>query len=342
MAARPHPQRRRATLLPALTGQSSSGDRRHPSSQAGYESWYLKASHPSQPLGVWILYTTHQKPDCAEVGSLWFTLFGPDPLAAKVTLGPEALSRGGGPFIRIGESTFADGRVTGSALDATWDLTFVHPEPELRHLPRDWMYRAPVPRTKLVSPFPAARFSGRVGFGERAVQLDGWPGMVGHNWGTEHAERWVWVHGSNFQGRGQDTWLDIAIARIKIGPWTTPWIANGVVSLDGERLPVGGIERARVTKIDEHPDHADFKLPGAGLTITGSVGAPRDRFVGWVYADPDGRVHHTVNCSIAQMKLTVARSGAAPVEPETSHGAAYELGMRESDHGMSIQPFPDG
>ena len=26
----------------------------------------------------------------------------------------------------------------------------------------------------------------------------------------------------------------------------------------------------------------------------------------------------------------------------TSHGAAYELGMREKDHGMQIQPFPDG
>jgi hypothetical protein len=23
-------------------------------------------------------------------------------------------------------------------------------------------------------------------------------------------------------------------------------------------------------------------------------------------------------------------------------GAAYELGMRERDHGMEIQPFPDG
>jgi len=26
----------------------------------------------------------------------------------------------------------------------------------------------------------------------------------------------------------------------------------------------------------------------------------------------------------------------------TPHGAAYELGMREKDHGMEIQPFSDG
>ena len=30
------------------------------------------------------------------------------------------------------------------------------------------------------------------------------------------------------------------------------------------------------------------------------------------------------------------------IELATAHGAAYELGMRERDHGMAIQPFPDG
>src|SRR3954452_5683674 len=223
----------------------------------GYESWYLKTSDPTEPLGLWIRYTTHQKPGGPETGSLWFTLFGDGaPQAAKVTPGPEALSRGGGAFIRIGDSEFADGRVRGSALDAGWDLSFEHPEPELRHLPRAWMYKAPIPRTKLTSPFPAACFSGRAAFGERTVELDAWPGMVGHNWGAEHAERWIWLHGSNFEGHGPDTWLDAAIGGIKIAPWTTPWIATGVISLEAERHVIGGIERARQTKIEATPTHA--------------------------------------------------------------------------------------
>ena len=304
----------------------------------GYESWYLKTSHPTEPLGVWIRYTTHQKPDGPERGSLWFTLFSAgEPAAAKVTPGPEALSRGDGAFIRIGESEFADGRVQGSALDASWDLTFEHSQPELRHLPREWMYKAPVPRTKLTSPFPAARFSGSVSFGDKRVELDGWPGMVGHNWGAEHAERWIWMNGANFDGQGDDTWLDVAIGRIKIGPWTTPWIANGVVCLDGTRHVVGGIERARATKIDESPDHCSFTLPGKDVTLRGEVRAPRERFVGWVYADPDGAEHNTVNCSIAELSIDVDGKRL-----RTAHGAAYELGMRETDHGMKIQPFPDG
>jgi len=304
----------------------------------GYESWYLKASHPTEPVGIWIRYTTHRKPDGPERGSLWFTLFGAGaPKAAKVTPGPEALSRGNGAFIRIGDSEFADGRVTGSALDAGWDLTFEHPEPELRHLPREWMYKGPIPRTKLTSPFPAARFSGTARFGDTSVVLDGWPGMVGHNWGAEHAERWIWLHGSNFEGRDGSTWLDAAIGRIKVGPWTTPWIANGVLSLEGNRIPVGGIGKARRTTIDEHPDHCAFTLPWGEASIRGEVRAPRERFVGWIYADPDGSEHNTVNCSIASLTLDVGGQTL-----ETPHGAAYELGMREKDHGMEIQPFPDG
>jgi hypothetical protein len=304
----------------------------------GYESWYLKASHPSEPLGVWIRYTTHQKPGGPERGSLWFTLFGDGPpKAAKVTLEPSALARGDGAFIRIGESKFCDGQVRGAALDAQWDLTFEHSEAELRHLPREWMYKAPVPRTKLTSPFPAAQFCGTVTFGEQTVELDHWPGMVGHNWGSEHAERWIWLNGSNFEGKGNDTWLDAAIGRIKIGPWTTPWIANGVVSIDGRRHVLGGIERARGTKIDEHPDHCRLTLPGPDLTVSGEVRAPRERFVGWVYADPDGSEHNTVNCSIAELTLDVGGERL-----HTAHGAAYELGMRETDHAMPIQPFPDG
>jgi hypothetical protein len=314
-------------------------------SDGRYESWYVKASHPSEPLGVWIRYTVHQRPGEQPTGSLWFTLFGPEPRAAKVTPAPEALSQGGGAHIRIGDAELAEGRVTGSALDARWELTFESDEPELRHLPREWMYKAPVPRTKLVSPHPAARFSGEVSFGDRRVQLDAWPGMVGHNWGAQHAERWIWMNALGFEGRANDTWLDVAIGRIKVGGWTVPWVANGVLCIEGERHRIGGIERVRSTKVDESPQRARFRLPGGDLSVEGEVSAPREWLVGWIYADPDGSEHHTVNCSIAEMTLTVSRRGAPaapPLKLRTSHGAAYELGMRERDHGIPIQPFPDG
>ena len=92
----------------------------------------------------------------------------------------------------------------------------------------------------------------------------------------------------------------------------------------------------------ETPESAEFVLPGKGMKVRGKVGAPREQFVGWIYADPDGSEHNTVNCSISRMELSVEREGAAPLSLVTEHGAAYELGMREKDHGTPIQPFPDG
>ena len=34
--------------------------------------------------------------------------------------------------------------------------------------------------------------------------------MVGHNWGAEHAERWIWLHGLTEDG----DWLDAAIGKV--------------------------------------------------------------------------------------------------------------------------------
>jgi hypothetical protein len=307
-----------------------------------YESFYLKATHPTEPVSIWIRYTVHKGPGAAARGSLWFTLFdsrADGPWAVKTTT--DDVGADPGEYIHVGAARFEPGRVFGSAGEASWDLSFDSPEPPFRHLPRDFMYRAPLPRTKLLSPYPDARFNGRVQAGGRTVDLDDWRGMVGHNWGAQHAERWIWLHGAGFDGH-DDAWIDAALGRIAIGPWTTPWVANGVLSLDGVRHRLGGLGAARRTEVSERPDGAAFTLPGRDITVQSQIGADRKDFVGWVYADPDGSEHNTVNCSIANLVLTVSRPAQPPLTLQLAAGAVYELGMRETDHGMAIQPFPDG
>jgi hypothetical protein len=316
-------------------------DARFPAIAAGaghYESWYLKLAHPSEPLGVWIRHTIHKRPGAEPTGSLWFTLFdgaADGPVAFKDTRpGPVA---GDGDWVRIGDSRIGDGGAEGHAGDALWKLGFESSEPPLWHLPRGWMYTAKLPRTKTLSPLPSARFEGEVTAACRRLDVDGWRGMVGHNWGAEHAERWIWMHGID-----GDNWIDAAIGRIKVGPWTTPWIGNGAISLDGVRHPLGGVERTRRTEVRESPGRCEFVLPGRDITVQGTLSAAKKDFVGWVYADPDGGEHNTINCSIADMTLTVSRPGEPPLSLRVAGGAAYELGMRETDHGIPIQPYPDG
>ncbi len=321
--AAPHPTEARFTQVPASAGY--------------YESFYLKACHPDQPLGVWLRYTVHKRPAATPTGSLWLTLFdaaADGPQARKLT--QPAPTAGGEDWIRIGEARLGDGLARGSMEDASWELRFASDEPPLFHLPRSWMYTAPLPRTKLLSPRPAATFSGRVSVGERELELEGWRGMVGHNWGAQHAERWIWLHGLTPAG----DWFDAALGKVKLGPLITPWVASGALSLGGERLALGG--PGKRSEVDETPERCSFALAGKGVRVRGEVSAARKDFVGWVYADPEGPQHHTVNCSVANMRLSVERSGRAPVELSVAGGAAYELGMREHDHGMPIQPYPDG
>jgi hypothetical protein len=314
-----------------------------------YESFYLRACDPAERRGVWVRYTVHKRPGVEPRASVWFVLWDPaagPPYAVKQTYPAPALGSGDGDLIRIGDSRLqghsASGRVEGEGRTASWQLELDSTEPPLLHLPREWMYDGPLPRTKTLSPLPVARFGGRIEAGGRTVEADGWVGMMGHNWGAQHAERWIWMHGLAFDGTAADgVWIDVAIGRIKLGPWTTPWIANGELCLGGRRYRLGGIERARSTRIDESPNRARFVLPGKGVKVTGEVGSDRSDFVGWIYSDPDGGRHDTVNCSIAAMKLKVERAGEEPVALTTSGGATYELGMRERDHGVALQPFAD-
>jgi hypothetical protein len=302
-----------------------------------YESFYLKLCHPSEPLGAWIRYTVHKRPGAPPTGSLWFTLFGSTgPRAAKLTVpAPEA---GNDEWIRVGDARLEPGAATGSiSADAAWELRFEGGEAPLFQLPRPWMYTSKLPRTKLLTALPGARFDGALSVGGKGVPVDGWRGIIGHNWGAQHAERWIWLHGMTDDG----DWLDAAIGKVKLGPLTTRWIANGALSLAGERHVLGGLGRR--VEVDESPESCAFLLPGKGMRVRGTVSAPRERFVGWLYADPDGGEHHAVNCSIADMRLVVERPGEGRGwELTVVGGAAYELGMREHDHGMEIQPHPDG
>jgi hypothetical protein len=324
---------------------------RFPAVDAGaghYESFYIKAAHPGGGRGLWIRPTVHKPPDAEATASLWLTLFDADgsgPRAVKSTFPASELSVPDGGYISVDGATLGDGDAKGSIsapeLEASWDLTFIDPGEPFRHLPYERLYNAPLPRTKFLSPYPTARFSGTARVGDEEMALDSWPGMIGHNWGAEHAERWVWIQGSDLGGQ-EASCFDMAVGRIKIGPLTTPWVGNGVLRLDGTEHRLGGFDKVFSTKVEDEPTSCEFELGGDGVKVRGRVAAePRD-FVAWVYADPKGPEHNTLNCSISDLELEVIRKGREPERLEVAGGAAYEIGMRDTDHGIPLQPYPDG
>lgn len=302
-----------------------------------YESFYMRAVDPHSARSAWLRHTVHKSPGSGAVGSIWATLFDSSaqaPAAHKLSLPDPA----GDGWIRIGESSFGPDGVVGSAGPASWELRWEGGEEILRHLPSDWMYRARLPRTKLESPSPRTSVSGRMAVGEAEMELDAWPGMVGHNWGAQHAERWIWLHGVLFDER-PDVWLDLSIGRVKLGPVTTPWIAAGVVGVGGRRIRLGG-PRHR-PRVAEDPRRLRLVAAGQGARLELEVTSVPGQIVVWRYADPDGHEHHVANCSIAALEGVLHVADDEAIRLRSPHGGAYELGMRETTHGLEVQPFGD-
>ena len=341
-----------------------------------YESHFLRAVDPARPRAAWIRRTTHQRPGEPATGALWCTVWdaeaGP-PFAVKQSYAALLPDRDR-PTPQPKRWT---GRAEALGRRAAWDLEPAGSEPPLRHLAHRLAYRAPLPRTKLESPRPDAVFNGWVETGadgrveaagadggveaagsdrgvevagadggvEAAgplgrVEVAGWRGVVGHNWGTEHAERWVWLHALGF-AEAPGAWLDLALGRVKAAGRTSPWIANGALSLDGARLRLGGLRHARSVTADARPGAFEAEIGGFGVRIRVRAAAPAGQTVAFEYADPAGGEHHALNCSIAEVHLRVERPGRPPLELATAHGGAYELGVRETTHGVPLEPFAD-
>jgi hypothetical protein len=306
-----------------------------------YESFYLRAVSPREPVGAWIRYTVQKPPQQPPRGSLWCTVFDASiaggPFMHKHTTHQLRVPHSG--WIEIGDAQFGPGFAEGSCGPASWSLRFATDQQELRHLPR-MLYRTPLPRTKLTSPAPAARFEGTLQLPQRSIEIDGWRGMIGHNWGSEHASRWIWLHGIDFE-QAHDAWLDLALGRIEIAGRLSAWLASGAFSFQGRLQRLGG-PLARGLSVAESPQRCTLHVPGRrGFSLEAHVEAPAGASAGWLYGDPRGGTHHVVNCSIASLRL-VARSPKQPSQTlRCSHGAVYELGMKEHDHGVRIAPFAD-
>ena len=319
-----------------------------PAADGHYESFYLKAAAPEGGRAIWIRHTVHKRPGEEPTGAVWMTWFDadrPHPVAAKHQVGAAEVAVPEKTYIRVADSEIAPGRVQGVVDDgvgASWSLRFKDNGGPLHHFPAQWMYERPLPRTKLLSPHPCASFDGILEVDGERIALEAWPGMVGHNWGAEHAESWIWIHGATIGDDGSRGYVDIGAGRVKLGPVLTPWAINGEIMHRGERLRVGGLGRQLKSKVDAQPTHCTFTVAGEKLLARGSVTGPRDQFVAWVYADPVGPEHHSLNCSIADLVVDVERRGSKDLEVRVDGGASYEFGTRRTDHGIPVQPFPDG
>jgi hypothetical protein len=305
-----------------------------------YESVYCALAHPTAPEALWIRTTVQKRPRKAPTGALWFTWFSAQGVRAGKLNGVPV--RPGGHGIVCGSATQgpagSQGELRVDGLSAQWDLAFASRSRELKHLHPDLLYRAPLPRTKSTSPLPDLDVSGRAVVDGDEIDLTGWTGMLGHNWGTEHAARWIWLRVSEL-GKDGTGWLDVVLGRVRVGPTLTPWAAFGALELDGSRHVLGGL-LSRRTAVTIADDGASIMLAGPRMGVEIDARVSLDATVGWEYSDPSGHRHETVNCSVAAMSVVVDRAGHRETLTPARRGV-LEIGGDTRAFDVPLQPYPD-
>jgi hypothetical protein len=305
-----------------------------------YESVYCALAHPAEPEAVWIRTTVQKRPGMAPTGALWVTWFGEQGISAgklndlPVQPGGHGLVCGPATQGTVGSR----GELEVDGISARWDLTFASRTRELKHLHPDFLYRAPLPRTKSTSPVPDLEPSGSLVVNGRQVDLTGWTGMLGHNWGSEHAARWIWLRAS---GLGDDGlgWLDTVLGRVRVGPTLSPWTAFGAIELDGSRQALGGLFK-RGTAVSLIGHGASIALAGRGVAVEVEARVSPGAIVGWEYSDPGGHRHEVVNSSVTEMSVVVDRAGRRSTFTPVRRGV-LEIGGDERAFDVPLQPYPD-
>lgn len=268
---------------------------------------------------------------------MWCTVFD------AATGGPAAVKASAaafGPRVSCGPNGFhGDARARGRM--AEWDLA-VSGGSELRHLRPAVLYRAPLPKTKVLAPVPDGVASGRVVVDGVVVDVVGWRATVGHNWGREHAERWVWLHAAGFDDE-PEAWLDLVLARMRVRGALTPWIANGALFFRGHRFRLGGLGHIPGVRVIAAPGRVEAIVPGQRVEIRVAAHANLEQTVAFEYAGvgPERDVRTVLHAGLAGVRLGVRRPSRSSAELATLAGGAYELGGRDLDHSVPLQPYPD-
>ncbi len=314
-----------------------------PDARRGHvESWFLKANDPRGRRALWLKWTVwagDRDPRIA-VAETWAVAFGAEKshVATKTSV-PFEQARFDRRVIDATvdgchlTSRTARGRVESGGRSIAYDLTIEPRQAPYLFYPARWMYTGPIPSQKTVTPVPDASISGHLEIDGERWTLEGWPGMIGHNWGR-HTELYVWGH-CNAWDDGDDVVLEGASARVRTGGVLLPLRTGLMVRHHGTSYPLTDLRSVARNEATLTPRRWQFRGRGPRVELKGEMWAESDDFVGLFYTNPDGVILHCLNSKIAHAEVTLSVSGRAPRVLRSSR-AALEIGTLDAHHGVRM------
>lgn len=317
----------------------------HGQSQGHYESYFLRANHPTRPLAFWIRYTLFSPKDQPEkaLGEQWAVFFNGetnqhivakqeyplsdcrfDPFSFNVQIGGAKL----GP-------NFAQGVAASQKNSLAWELTFDGGSSPVLLLPLS-LYQGNFPAAKSLVSLPLARFAGSLSANGETIRVDNWIGSQNHNWGTRHTDIYAWGQVAGFDN-APESFLEVATARLHLGPFWTPPITPIVLRHLQKEYALTNLVQAIRAHGRFNYFTWEFRSRTPEVEIAGEISAPGGAFVGLIYYNPPGGIKTCLNTKIASCKIHLVDKAAGVQETlETSQRAAFEILTDGRAHGVVI------
>jgi hypothetical protein len=315
------------------------------SSAGHYESYFIRANHATRALAFWIRYTIFSPADRPQdaLGELWAIVFDGErqrhiavkqawPLTScrfdSTTLAIEL------PVAKLGAG-HASGTCVAQGHRVGWDLRLTGGQSPLLLLPERF-YEGGFPKAKSLVSRPLARFDGTLTVDGQAIDVQGWLGSQNHNWGRQHTDRYAWAQVAGFDGGLDESFLEVASAKLRIGPLWTPWITPIVLRHRGREHRMNALGRSMRARVSVQGFDWRFESHGDGLRLQGRIHADRSAFVGLRYANPPGGEKHCLNSKLAHAELTLQHADGSRETLTSQHRAAFELLSDDTQHGVPI------
>ncbi|MGZ3609814.1 MAG: hypothetical protein ACXVBU_07090 [Ktedonobacteraceae bacterium] len=243
-------------------------------------------------------------------------------------------------FVEISNAQLKPGELHGvvSTRDRSfaWDLTYAGNAKSLLFLPLN-LYKTRLPSAKSLVSAPMATFNGSLTVNDETVEIVNWIGSQNHNWGTKHTDLYAWGQVAGFDSHPH-SFLEVATARLKIGPLLTPYITLAILRHNGQEFALNSLFQSLRAKGSFKYFSWNIKSETKEIGLEGLISAPPEAFVGLNYYNPPGGNKHCLNTKIASCQLILKdkRTGKQEILVTNSR-AAFEILTDDRNHGIVMQ-----
>ena len=311
-----------------------------------YESYFQRANHPTRPLAFWIRYTLFSPKNKLEksLGELWAIFFNGETnkhVAVKQEFALSDCVFSSSSFhVQIGDALLNSEQLNGNIQykknTFSWDLSITNDGTKPLLLFPIGLYKTKLPAAKSLVGMPKAHYKGKLKLNGETVDIKNWLGSQNHNWGKRHTDLYAWGQVAGFDTY-QNSFLELATAKLKIGPFWTPAMTLIILRHKGKEYKLNGI----IQSIKAHGVFNyfvwNFISKTKEIEIEGTISAPRNAFVGLNYYNPPGGSKHCLNTKIAKCTIKIIDKNLGTEEIlETNNRAAFEILTNDKKHGIDI------